>query len=108
MIIIDTPNSCVTCPLSHYNAMYSEHQCQGKDYYETINDFDWQRKQVGGKDLKPDWCPLSPVPSKKDLSHYVQRGDTQSITHMIMSMHDVGYNNCIDDILKGENDANKK
>jgi hypothetical protein len=32
----------------------------------------------------------------------MQRGDTQSTTHMMMSLHDIGYNECIDDILKGE------
>ena len=71
MIIIDTPNSCVTCPLSFYNEVWSEHQCRGREYYETIYDYDWQRKQMSGKDTKPDWCPLSPLPEKINLRQEV-------------------------------------
>ena len=105
MIIIDTPNSCVTCPLSHYNAMYSEHQCQGKDYYETINDFDWQRKQVGGKDLKPDWCPLKPVPDRINLRQYVDN-TACNLDNIVAYQYAQGWNGFRDKILEEKNENN--
>ena len=62
LLIIDTPCSCVTCPLSFYSNVWNEHQCKGQEYYRTIPDYEWQKKQMCGKDIKPDWCPLIPVP----------------------------------------------
>ena len=99
MLIIETPRSCVTCPLSFYNNAWREHQCRGRDYYRTIDNYEWQGKQCGN-DNRPEWCPLSPIPKKKDLKHYIQRGDAKSMTHMTMFILDQGYNNCIDEILK--------
>ena len=69
VLIIDMPSSCVTCPLSFYNECYNEHQCRGMDYYGMIEDYEWQRKQMCGKDLKPDWCPLLPFPERELLWH---------------------------------------
>ena len=60
ILIINTPSSCVTCPLSFYNDIYKEYECRGQEYYRTITNYEWQKKQCG-KDIKPDWCPLIPV-----------------------------------------------
>lgn len=92
ILIIDTPNNCLECMLSYDSASC---QITGERFWKDGFNPDNQILHN---------CPLSHLPSKKDLSHYMQRGDTQSMTHMMMSLHDAGYNNCIDDILKGEND----
>lgn len=57
------------------------------------------------EDLKPDWCPLSPLPLKKDLTKYIMRGDGKSMTHLIQYIHDQGYNDCLEEIL-GDKDVN--
>ena len=46
---------------------------------------------------KPDWCPLKPMPEKKVLS-----GDVADIQKMGKELVDIGYNACIDELLKGE------
>ena len=61
LLIIDTPCSCVTCPLSFYSNAWNEYQCRGQEYYRTIPDYEWQKKQMCGKDIQPDWCPLIPL-----------------------------------------------
>lgn len=66
MLVIETPRRCVTCPLSFYNNAWREYQCRGRDYYRTIDNYEWQGKQCG-KDNRPEWCPLSPIPKKKRL-----------------------------------------
>ena len=50
---------------------------------------------------KPDWCPLSPLPQYRPINEDIKRGDTKSMTHLITSIHDIGYNECLDEILKG-------
>ena len=58
VLVIDTPSSCVTCPLSFYNEYWSEYECRGREYYRTIDNYEWQKKQMYGKDDRPEWCPL--------------------------------------------------
>lgn len=85
MLIIDTPDNCYKCPL-RYDSYGIDDICSGKD--DIIPDCN----------SRPNWCPLSPLPLKKDLTHYIQRGDTQSMT--LQYIHDQGYNDCLDEILK--------
>ena len=91
ILVMETPSSCVMCPLSVYNVMYDEYMCQGTDNYnrtiETYGD-------------KPSWCPLTVLPSHKDLTKYIMRGDTRSMTHLVQYIHDQGFNDCLDDITK--------
>lgn len=101
IIVMDTPSSCVMCPLSFYNDYYKEHQCRGREYYRTIQDYKEQGKYIGLDDKKPEWCPLLPLPEPKDLTKYCQRGDCKSMTHLIQYAHDHGYNECLSKI-KGE------
>jgi hypothetical protein len=61
ILVIDTPCSCVTCPLSFYSGQYKEHQCRGREYYRTIENYEWQTKQMCRDDIRPEWCPLSPI-----------------------------------------------
>lgn len=99
ILVIDTPNSCVTCSLSYYNKYYREHFCRGREYYRTIEDYEWQAKQMCGEDTKPEWCPLSPIPQKRET---MQRKDIQGFADGLMYMYDKGWNDCIDEIMKSE------
>lgn len=78
VLVIDTPESCSECLFREMS-----HCIVAQEMVDKIN------------------CPLSPLPSRKDLSHYMVRGDSKSMTHLIMSIHDAGYNQCLDDLQKG-------
>ena len=51
VLIIDTPKSCLDCPLQDYDckAIKDDHK------YETR------------EDRRPDWCPLKPLPKEIGL-----------------------------------------
>lgn len=78
VLIIDTPESCSECLFREMS-----HCIVAQEMVDKIN------------------CPLSPLPPRKDFSRYMVRGDGKSMTHLIMSIHDQGYNNCLDDLQKG-------
>ena len=67
ILILDTPCSCVTCPLSFFSEFWREYQCKGREYYCTIPNYVWQQKQMCGEDVKPDWCPLMPLPVPEEI-----------------------------------------
>ena len=92
VLVIDTPSSCKECKLRYDNYGYCE-------VCILLND---DIEYFCVTKTKPTYCPLSPLPEKKELTHYIQRGDAKSMTHMMMSIHDQGWNDCIDEIL-GEN-----
>ena len=95
VLVIDTPKNCYECKLC-YHEYYLSHE----ETYCTVHDsgvFIAVDKQN-----KPDWCPLSPLPSYRPIYEEIKRGDTKSMTHLITSIHDIGYNECLDEILKGD------
>ena len=92
ILVIDTPNSCVTCPLSFYSQVYREYQCRGREYYRTISNYEWQCKQIG-QDLRPHFCPLLPLPEYKDIDWLADDYEDGRV---------IGWNECIDYIV-GEN-----
>ena len=100
ILIIDTPSSCVICPLSFYNDVYKEHQCRGREYYRTIQDYKEQGKYIGSDDKRPTWCPLSPLPEPKDRT-YTGTGKT-ALDLIIECAHDEGYNKCLQDLNGGD------
>jgi hypothetical protein len=100
VLVIDTPESCRKCPLHSFDSFSL--YCKA-----VVDDWGWcspARKICDNheKCVKPNWCPLSPLPEKKDLTRYVQRGDAKSMTHMVQYMYDSGWNACREEILKGE------
>lgn len=99
VIVIDTPESCRNCPLHSFDSFSL--------YCKAVKD-DWgwcspSRKICDNheKCVKPYWCPLSPLPEYRPINEDIRRGDTKSMTHLITSIHDIGYNECLDEILKG-------
>ena len=100
VLIIDTPKNCMYCPLCFYTEMYNEHQCNGT---ECTNSYSRTITEYGEGADKPDWCPLSPLPSYKDLEEIVDKGYPQNIMDMAY-MYGSGYNKCLNEILKGNND----
>ena len=85
IIVIDTPISCTTCPLSNYNGTRS-YYCGGTgEYSREIEDFKWQREI-------PEWCPLSPLPEEKDIDWAANDYEDGRV---------IGWNECLDEILGG-------
>lgn len=83
ILVIDTPESCEECIL------YSGYSC----YAYT--------KPIPCKKPRPDWCPLSPLPERKNLRQYVDN-TACDIGSMMAYQYTQGYNSCIDEILKGK------
>ena len=49
-------------------------------------------------DTRPDWCPLKPVPQKKEEKQYCGNG-VFGINTAMETRFNQGYNACIDEIL---------
>ena len=94
ILILDTPKSCAECDI-RFTDDYT-HWCPWKNAQTYVYEY------VENK-TKPEWCPLSPLPPKKELSHYIQRGDAKGMIHQLLYMQDKGWNDCIDIILGGIN-----
>lgn len=82
IIITDIPEHCGQCIA--YDDEFDK--CNASEHEEYIKE-----------DEKPNWCPIKPIPEKmKFYGKYPQRdGFLPSVK--------IGWNNCIDEILKGEN-----
>lgn len=86
ILVMDMPDNCYKCDLhvTHHNC---EDVCLKNDKYIEVNIFE----------RKPNWCPLREVPQKKMIENVKEDYDggySHGFTH--------GYNACIDEILKGE------
>lgn len=77
-LVIDTPKSCENCYMLSHN--YCNFQCliAGELIEKSTN--------------KPDWCPLKPLPEKKE--YIVPIDNVESQKDIIA----VGWNACIDEI----------
>lgn len=80
-LVIDTPESCCSCYLCGFtlNLQY----CRGK------------KKDIKDTSVKPDWCPLKPLPEKKE---YINSNSNIEATKNIAA---AGWNACIDEITGG-------
>lgn len=78
VLVIDTPENCRSCYLRGFtlNLQY----CRGK------------LKDIKDTSVKPDWCPLKPLPEK--MTGVAQTDHWNSIK--------AGWNGCIDEITGGE------
>ena len=80
VLVIDTPENCRSCYLRGFtlNLQY----CRGK------------LKDIKDTSIKPDWCPLKPLPEK--MTGVAQTDHWNSIKE--------GWNECIDEITGGNSD----
>ena len=95
ILVIDMPEMCTDCPI---------HCLDTPNNHEIILWCGFNCKEVKLDDnkigIRPDWCPLNPVPEKKVVKQYQGNGiygfKTAEEAHFAM-----GWNDCIDEILKG-------
>ena len=96
ILVIDTPERCLDCTLGNSEESDGEEvycnvlQCvtYQKGFYED------EEEEEPYNSKKPDWCPLKDVPEKKSIPNGFMIGE--------MYGEDIGWNNCIDEILKGD------
>ena len=88
VLVMDMPSSCMKCPIGQNESIPLE-TCIRCTLGKCVIDAETE--------TRPDWCPLIELPEKKVLS-----GDVADIQKMGKELIDIGYNACIDELLKGE------
>ena len=76
VLVINAPNNCYECPCSNEGC----YLCQINRV--QLND-DFQER-------RPNWCPLKPLPNRKEDLHYPCNEYLQAVNE--------GWNNCLDEI----------
>lgn len=91
ILVMDMPKNCLECPLGKNMSIVIETciqcplgKCAIDAETETI----------------PDWCPLKPMPNKKQEKQYCSNG-VFGINTSMETRFNRGYNACIDEILGG-------
>lgn len=89
VLVMDTPErGCISCPIGQ-----NDSNCRITRIYCPIAEetaFDEEAETI------PDWCPLKPLPDKKE--YIVPIDNVESQKDIIA----VGWNACIDEITGGE------
>lgn len=84
VLVMDIPENCDICPFcNHCDYTCEVFQIHNEKYAYA----------VPSDGVKPDWCPLRPMPKKKDWK------PSSGIT---LAMFGTGWNACIDEIIGGE------
>lgn len=86
ILVIDTPECCRECPVC---ASYAESAFSPREYWCSPMD---NRDAI--PEGKPDWCPLKPLPDKRD------ENGIWTMNGYIEDKYSDGYNACIDEILE--------
>lgn len=81
IIVIDTPEDCIDCPCCN---------CTEHDTYCGMTNMYLEFNLVDGY-VKPNWCPLKPIPDKIEHSIYDYDTDTG---------YTCGWNDCIDNLIR--------
>ena len=82
ILVLDTPNSCRDCPL-RYDPYGHLETCYIEGLYLD------EHYKAG---TKPEWCPLRPLPSYKNLE------PDCSLESQLSCQFGQGYNCCLEDI----------
>lgn len=88
VLVIDTPENCHSCHLCGF--AIDLQYCK-----ETL-------KEIMNTSIKPDWCPLKPLPEKMKVTElyngeYFKAGGKPP-------SYKIGWNDCIDEITGGNSD----
>lgn len=91
ILVIDMPsdcNDCLLCRYAHNMEPFDEDEAYCEKLFKSV------KKEIS-KETKPDWCPLKPMPEKKEATQL-------PISPLLPKQYTVfekGYNACIDEIL---------
>lgn len=98
VLVLDTPENCLDCRFCYESDEGVEACCSISD---DDKDTSLTKKidcEYGYCQGKPDWCPLKPLPEKKE---YVDPTSSAKAKKNIIA---VGWNTCINMIVKGDSD----
>lgn len=84
ILVLDTPNSCRQCCL-RFDSYGQYEVCTGTRGKNIVNSY-------SKADMKPEWCPLRPLPSYKELK------PGNSLESQLAYQFNQGYNSCLEDI----------
>lgn len=93
IIVFDIPETCVDCQFCFEIDEGIEACCtltadeKDENHFKMIDDYCQD---------KPDWCPIKPLPEKMEVCGKYPQADG------IVPSYKIGWNKCIDEILKGE------
>ena len=90
ILVIDMPNSCEDC---HLRLALDRHRCINT----KENRLRWCGDEDGfyTSDTKPSWCPLKPLPEKKNATkEWVKNSDD------VAEAMKIGWNACLEEIAK--------
>lgn len=83
IVVIDIPEYCCRCPFEVCSG--DKYYC---DIYESLN-LAMHATPLTDRQIKPDWCPIKPVPDRACHEEYWDNG-----------RYDKGWNECLDELLK--------
>ncbi len=92
VLVIDTPGSCMGCNFFICDGDTNMDSCMAR---ETARSVDLEKYD------KPDWCPLKPLPEKKEEMGMPR---TPSMNDIKRIGFQKGWNACIDEIIGGNYD----
>lgn len=95
VLVIDTPENCSDCQFCYELDEGVEACCSISDDDEDTSLMKKIDCEYGYCQGKPDWCPLKPLPEKKE---YVDPTSSAKAKKNIIA---VGWNTCINTIVKG-------
>lgn len=98
VLVIDTPENCLDCQFCYELDEGVEACCSISDDDEDTSLMKKIDCEYGYCQGKPDWCPLKPLPEKKE---YVDPTSSAKAKKNIIA---VGWNTCINMIVKGDSD----
>ena len=91
ILVIDMPNCCAECPLMLWDAK-SEYYGACCPTLKEVNCVADSYKENENKGIKPDWCPLKPMP--EPIKQHAIEGDDVTEAYI------VAWNACIEEIEK--------
>lgn len=93
ILVIDTPTCCADCPLMLWDAL-SEYYGACVPTLKEVNSVTDEYKENEDRDTRPSWCPLKPMPQKKE----VEVNEIEDIMHTGYSIEEIYTNKYIADI----------
>ena len=93
VLVIETPSSCRDCGL-RFDSYGQCEVCVVADDYPIVDEH-------YEKGTKPNWCPLRPLPSYKNLN------PNSSLESQLLYQFNQGYNTCLQEMEGEENDKHK-
>lgn len=99
VLVIDTPENCIDCIFcQEYGIGSRKYACCYVTNGDSENDMKLIDCIYGYRQSKPDWCPLKPLPEKRE--YIVPIDNVESQKDIIA----VGWNACINKITGGDSD----